>query len=102
MTEATSYTDFLKQKIRMASFKGFDVPMEQINPFLKPHTREIVQWAVQGGNRAIKKGRTGGGSELNPTYFMDQVHYLRAAEKEVSMPSLFALEEAEIEMELEA
>ena len=53
MTEATSYTDFLKQKIRMASFKGFDVPMEQINPFLKPHTREIVQWAVQGGNRAI-------------------------------------------------
>jgi len=53
MTESTSYTDFLKQKIRMASFKGFDVPMEQINPFLKPHTREIVQWAVQGGNRAI-------------------------------------------------
>ena len=44
--------------------------------------------------RAILKGRKGGGSELNPGYFMDQVHYLRSAEKQVSMPSLFdALEE---------
>jgi len=49
----SSYTDFLRQKIRLASFKGFDVPMEQINPALKPHTRDIVRWAVQGGNRAI-------------------------------------------------
>lgn len=38
---------------------------------------------------AIKKGRRGGGSELNAAYFMDQVHYLRAAEREFSMPSLF-------------
>jgi SAM-dependent methyltransferase len=44
---------------------------------------------------AIKKGRKGAGSELNPGYFMDQVHYLRAAEKEVSMPSLFDMLEAE-------
>ncbi|APR40006.1 DNA methyltransferase [Paraburkholderia sp. SOS3] len=44
--------------------------------------------------RAILKGRRGGGSELNPTYFMDQVHYLRAAEREYSMPSLFDIEEA--------
>jgi hypothetical protein len=43
--------------------------------------------------RAIKLGRTGGGSELNPAYFLDQVHYLRAAEREVSMPSLFDLDE---------
>ena len=48
-----NYTDFLRQKIKLASFKGFDVPMEQINPALKPHTRDIVKWAVQGGNRAI-------------------------------------------------
>jgi DNA modification methylase len=48
-----SYTDFLRQKIKMASFKGFDVPLQQINPALKPHTRDIVRWAVQGGNRAI-------------------------------------------------
>lgn len=45
--------------------------------------------------RAILKGRRGGGSELNPGYFMDQVHYLRSAEKEVSMPSLFDALETE-------
>ena len=45
--------------------------------------------------RAILKGRKGGGSELNPGYFLDQVHYLRSAEKQVSMPSLFDALEAE-------
>ncbi len=49
----SDYAAFLSQKIRLASFKGFDVPLEQINPALKPHTRDIVKWAVQGGNRAI-------------------------------------------------
>ena len=39
--------------------------------------------------RAILKGRRGGGSELNAAYFMDQVHYLKSAEQQVSMPSLF-------------
>lgn len=47
------YADFLRAKIRMAQFKGFDVPLDQINPHLKPHTRDIVRWAVQGGQRAI-------------------------------------------------
>ena len=47
--------------------------------------------------RAILKGRKGGGSELNPGYFMDQVHYLRSAEKQVSMPSLFDAIEEEAE-----
>lgn len=42
--------------------------------------------------RAILKGRRGGGSELNAGYFMDQVHYLRSAEQQVSMPTLFDLE----------
>ncbi len=45
--------------------------------------------------RAILKGRRGGGSELNPGYFMDQVHYLKSAEREFSMPSLFDALEAE-------
>jgi len=45
--------------------------------------------------RAILKGRRGGGSELNPSYFLDQVHYLRAAEQEFSMPSLFDALETE-------
>lgn len=45
--------------------------------------------------RAILKGRKGGGSELNPAYFMDQVHYLKSAEKEFTMPTLFDVLEQE-------
>lgn len=48
-----NYADFLRQKIRLADFAGFDVPEEDINPILKPHQRAIVRWAVRGGNRAI-------------------------------------------------
>lgn len=47
------YKDFLKAKIKLASFKGFDVAESDINPALKPHTRQIVRWAAQGGSRAI-------------------------------------------------
>ncbi|MGC8054927.1 DNA methyltransferase, partial [Salmonella enterica] len=47
------------------------------------------------GVRAIKAGRRAGGSELNPAYFLDQVHYLRAVEREVSMPTLFDFDEIE-------
>lgn len=43
--------------------------------------------------RALKLGRKGGGSELSATYFADQVHYLRAAEREMSMPDLFGFDE---------
>ena len=49
----SDYTDFLKAKIKMASFRGFDVSPEEINPTLKPHTKDIVRWACQGGNRAV-------------------------------------------------
>lgn len=38
--------------------------------------------------RAILKGRKGRGVELNPTYFLDGVKYCRAAEMEVTAPSL--------------
>lgn len=47
------------------------------------------------GVRAIKKGRLAAGSELNAAYFKDQVHYLQAAEREFSMPTLFDLDEPE-------
>jgi DNA modification methylase len=47
------------------------------------------------GVRAIKKGRFAKGSELNSAYFKDQVHYLQAAEREASMPTLFDFEEIE-------
>lgn len=39
--------------------------------------------------RALKLGRRGQGSELNTGYFFDSVQYLRAMEREVSMPGLF-------------
>lgn len=85
------YTDFLRQKIRMANFAGFDLQPQDVNPILFPHQRDIVRWAVRGG-----------GSELNPGYFMDQVHYLRAAERQVSMPTLFDLEAMDADQPVQA
>lgn len=49
----TDYLTFLRGKIKLAASDGFDVALDEINPLLKPHQRDIVQWAVQGGNRAI-------------------------------------------------
>jgi hypothetical protein len=40
-------------------------------------------------------GRYARGSELSAAYFADQVHYLRAAEREVAMPTLFDLDAPE-------
>ena len=48
-----AYLDFLRRKISMAHFAGFDVPLEAMHEKLFPHQRCIVQWAVKGGNRAI-------------------------------------------------
>lgn len=45
--------------------------------------------------RAIKLGRKGYGSELNPDYWKDGLSYLRAAELEVSTPTLFDLMKVE-------
>jgi len=43
--------------------------------------------------QAVKMGRKGYGIELNVEYFRDGVGYLKAAESEVEMPTLFDLEE---------
>jgi DNA modification methylase len=48
-----AYEQFLRDKIKLANFDGFDIDLESVNPALKPHTRDIVKWAVKGGNRAI-------------------------------------------------
>lgn len=45
--------------------------------------------------RAVLLRRRGLGVELNPRYFVDACHYLKAAEAETAMPSLFDLIEAE-------
>lgn len=49
----SAYEDFLKQKIKMARFEGFDVDESELYPGLFPHQKQIVKWAVQGGNRGI-------------------------------------------------
>lgn len=49
----STYEDFLRAKVKLASFDGFDVPEGDVNPALKPHTRDIARWAVKGGNRAV-------------------------------------------------
>lgn len=75
----------------------FDIVDRLIERYSNPGERVYDPFCGLGTvpYRAILKGRTGGGSELNPGYFMDQVHYLQAAEREFSMPSLFdALEAA--------
>ena len=47
------YEAFLKGKIAKATDNGFIIDSADINPILKPHQRDIVRWAVQGGQRAI-------------------------------------------------
>lgn len=42
--------------------------------------------------RSILKGRKARAAELSNRYFMDGVHYLQAAEREMSMPSLFDID----------
>ena len=49
----SNYRDFLANKVRMAPVSGFPVEDDEINPILKPHQRDMVKWAVKGGNRAI-------------------------------------------------
>lgn len=43
--------------------------------------------------RALKLGRRGRAVELSTSYYLDGVQYLRAAEREMAMPDLFAAEE---------
>jgi DNA modification methylase len=45
--------------------------------------------------RAVLKRRKGLGIELSHRYFLDACGYCRAAEAEVAMPDLFAVEQSE-------
>ena len=47
------YQEFLKEKVSISQLKGFHVEQSEINPLLKPHQKDIVQWAIAGGRRAI-------------------------------------------------
>lgn len=47
------YEEFLRGKVAFDQRYGHDIPQTAINPILKPHQRDLVQWAVAGGRRAI-------------------------------------------------
>jgi DNA modification methylase len=51
--KSISYADFLRSKATVAAQDGVDVDLGEINATLYPHQRQIVQWAVRGGRRAI-------------------------------------------------
>ena len=48
-----TYEQFLAAKCAVSQLRGFEVSREEINPELKPHTRDIVQWALRRGCAAI-------------------------------------------------
>jgi DNA modification methylase len=47
------YQEFLRRKVSAAVSFGFDVAVDEVNPLLKPHQRDIVRWAVHKGRAAI-------------------------------------------------
>lgn len=48
-----AYQEFLSSKFRFTQACGFEVEPAGLNPWLKPHCRDIVRWALKGGRRAI-------------------------------------------------
>jgi DNA modification methylase len=47
------YSEFLKNKMAISQKAGFEIDQSEINPLLFPHQKDIVQWALLGGRRAI-------------------------------------------------
>jgi superfamily II DNA or RNA helicase len=47
------YREFLKNKIHLSEDEGVRCEPSDVSPLLKPHQRDIVCWAVNGGRRAI-------------------------------------------------
>jgi hypothetical protein len=89
-----NYQEFLEGKIKLCEMQGFEVDSEEVNPILKPHQRDIVKWAVNGGKRAIFAAFGLGKSvmqieTLRLTIKNAGGQALVVAEKEMSMPSLF-------------
>ena len=48
-----TYLDFLKDKIPLATFDGYEIAVHEVNPLLTGHQAACVRWAVKGGNRAL-------------------------------------------------
>ncbi len=47
------YLEFLKSKMAIAKETGFEISKEELNEVLLPHQKDIVQWAIRGGRRAV-------------------------------------------------
>lgn len=47
------YLEFLKKKLEISHSRGLDCSPDEVNPMLKPHQRDCVVWAVNGGCRAL-------------------------------------------------
>lgn len=51
-TRAADYLAFLKRKIPQAEVAGF-IPLSPAHESLFPHQRDICEWAIKGGRRAV-------------------------------------------------
>ncbi len=47
------YMQFVRAKAAVASKQGVQITAGAVNPLLKGHQRAIVEWAIEGGRRAI-------------------------------------------------
>ncbi len=72
----------------------FDICDRIIERFSNPGEVVLDPFAGIGSvpYRAVLKGRKGMGTELSSNYFADACYYLDAAEREMSMPTLFDLD----------
>lgn len=48
-----TYLDFLKTKVEVAPISGFSIDQSELSEALKPHQRDAVTWALNGGRRAL-------------------------------------------------
>lgn len=48
-----TYDEFLENKIVAAGTFGTDIDKDTLNPKLLPHQKDIIQWSISGGRRAI-------------------------------------------------
>lgn len=48
-----NYTEFLESKVVFAPQTGFEIDQSELHPALLPHQKASVQWAVNGGRRAL-------------------------------------------------
>lgn len=49
----SKYMQFLKSKMAIAKDTGFEIDQSELNDVLLPHQKDIVQWAIKGGRRAV-------------------------------------------------